>query len=64
MTPEQYVEAVMAGTADPIRACGKRDCASYANLVGIWLMWVAALLTMVTGWEYFVKSLPFLREDK
>ena len=64
MTPEQYTEAVMAGTADPIRACGNRDCASYANLIGIWLMWVAALLTVVTGWEYFVKSLPFLREDK
>ena len=26
--------------------------------------WLAALLTVVTGWEYFVKSLPFLREDK
>ena len=50
--------------AVPAPARGKHDCASYANLVGIWLMWVAALLTMVTGWEYFVKSLPFLREDK
>ena len=64
MTPEQYVEAVSAGLADPIRACGNRDCASYANLVGIWLLWLAAALTLVTGWEYFVKSLPFLREDK
>jgi CDP-diacylglycerol--glycerol-3-phosphate 3-phosphatidyltransferase len=63
MTPEQYTEAVAAGTADPIRACGKRDCASYANLVGIWLLWLAALLTAVTGWEYFSKSLPHLRED-
>ena len=64
MTPEQYAEAVTAGTADPIRACGNRDCASYANLAGIWLLWVAAVLTVVTGWEYFSKSLPFLREDK
>ena len=53
-----------AGLADPIRACGNRDCASYANLVGIWLLWLAALLTVVTGWEYFSKSLPFLRDDK
>ena len=64
MTPEQYAEAVTAGTADPIRACGNRDCASYANLAGIWLLWIAAFLTVVTGWEYFSKSLPFLREDK
>lgn len=64
MTPEQYAEAVTAGTADPIRACGKRDCASTANLVGLWLIWLAAALTAMTGWEYFRKSLPFLKEGK
>lgn len=64
MTPEQYADAVAAGLADPIRACGKGDCASYANLAGIWLLWLAALLTAVTGWEYFAKSLPHLREDQ
>jgi CDP-diacylglycerol--glycerol-3-phosphate 3-phosphatidyltransferase len=64
MTPTEYAEAVTAGLADPIRACGNRDCASYANLVGIWLLWLAALLTAVTGWEYFAKSLPHLRDEK
>ena len=64
MTPEQYVEAVMAGTADPVRACGSRDCASYANLAGIALLWLAGILTAVTGWEYFAKSLPYLRDTK
>ena len=63
MTTDQYAEAVTAGLADPIRACGNRDCASYANMVGIWLMWLAAGLTMLTGWEYFRKSLPYLRDD-
>lgn len=64
MTPTEYAEAVTAGIADPIRACGNRDCASYANLVGIWLLWLAALLTAVTGWEYFAKSRPHLRDEK
>jgi CDP-diacylglycerol--glycerol-3-phosphate 3-phosphatidyltransferase len=64
MTTDQYAEAVTAGLADPIRACGNRDCASYANLVGIVLLWVAAVLTLLTGWEYFSKSLPYLRDDK
>jgi CDP-diacylglycerol--glycerol-3-phosphate 3-phosphatidyltransferase len=64
MTTDQYAEAVSAGLADPIRACGNRDCASYANMVGIALMWIAAALTLLTGWEYFSKSLPYLREDK
>lgn len=64
MTPEQYAEAVTAGEADPVRACGKRDCASFANFIGLWLMWLAAILTALTGFEYYRKSLPFLREEK
>ena len=63
LTPEQHVAAVAAGEAEAIRTCGNRDCASYANLVGIWLLWFAAALTAMTGWEYFSKSLPYLRED-
>jgi CDP-diacylglycerol--glycerol-3-phosphate 3-phosphatidyltransferase len=63
MTPEQYVEAVNAGLADPIRACGKRDCASVANDAGLALIWIAAILTFVTGWDYFRKALPFLKDD-
>ncbi len=62
MTPNQYLEAVAAGNADPIRACGKRDCASFANYIGLILIWIAAALTAVTGLEYFRKSLPLLRE--
>ena len=61
------LEAALDGLyalADPVRACGNRDCASYANMVGIWLMWLAAALTVLTGWEYFSKSLPYLRDDK
>jgi CDP-diacylglycerol--glycerol-3-phosphate 3-phosphatidyltransferase len=64
MTPEQYTEAVMAGLADPIRACGKRDCASFANLLGFVLIWIAAGLTALTGFDYYMKSLPFLKDEK
>lgn len=63
MTPEQYADAVTAGLADPIRACGKRDCASVANDVGFVLLWIAAVLTFITGWDYFRKALPFLKDD-
>jgi CDP-diacylglycerol--glycerol-3-phosphate 3-phosphatidyltransferase len=64
MTPEQYTDAVAQGLADPIRACGKRDCASLAGDVGLLLMWVAAVLTAMTGWDYLQKALPFLRDDQ
>ncbi len=64
MTTEQYAEAVTAGLADPIRSCGQRDCASFANTIGLGLIWLAAALTFLTGWEYFSKALPYLREEK
>lgn len=63
MTPEQYAEAVSAGLADPVRACGNRDCASFANILGFVLIWIAAGLTALTGWDYFRKSAPFLRDE-
>jgi len=63
MTTEQYTQAVMAGLADPIRACGKQDCASYAKMIGLGLIWFAAILTVITGLEYFVKSIPYLRDE-
>ena len=64
MSPEAYAEAVSAGLADPIRACGRWECYSYANVLGLVLMWIAAILTAMTGLDYFVKSLPFLRDEK
>lgn len=64
MTPAEYASAVSAGLADPIRACGKRDCASLAGDVGLVLMWVAAALTAITGLDYFRKAQPFLRDEK
>ncbi|MBL8563311.1 MAG: CDP-diacylglycerol--glycerol-3-phosphate 3-phosphatidyltransferase [Gemmobacter sp.] len=62
MTPEQYAEAVSAGLADPIRTCGGRDCGAYATTVGLVLIWIAAVLTLITGWDYFRKALPHLKD--
>lgn len=64
MTTDQYASLVTQGLADPLRSCGARGCSSVATLVGLCLIWVAAALTLVTGWDYFRKSLPFLKDDK
>lgn len=61
-TVEQYADLVAKGLAAPIPFCGTKDCSSYATWAGLGLIWVAALLTAVTGWEYFRKSLPHLRD--
>ncbi len=63
LTPEAYADAVAQGMADPIRACGRRDCASLAGDAGLVLIWIAAALTAVTGWDYFRKALPHLRDE-
>ena len=31
---------------------------------GVVLLWIAAGLTLLTGWDYLNKSLPYLRDDK
>ena len=64
LTTEQYADLVTQGLADPIRSCGARGCSSYATMVGLVLIWVAAVLTLMTGWDYFRKSLPYLKDGK
>lgn len=64
LTAEEYAALVSQGLADPIRSCGARGCSSYATMVGLGLIWVAAVLTFMTGWDYFRKSLPYLKDDK
>lgn len=62
-TVEQYASLVAQGLADPIRSCGMRGCSSYATWAGLTLIWIAAAMTAVTGWDYFTKSLPHLKDD-
>ena len=38
--------------------------AGWATVAGIWVLWIAGGLTLVTGWDYFRKALPFLRGPK
>ncbi len=38
--------------------------ADLATQCGLLLIWIAAALTAWTGWDYFVKALPYLRESK
>ncbi len=34
----------------------------WTEILGVSLLWIAALLTAITGWDYFRKSLPYLQE--
>lgn len=30
---------------------------------GVTVLWIAAFLTLISGWDYFRKAMPYLRED-
>ena len=34
------------------------------SAIGLMLLWVAMWLTLVTGWDYFSKGLPYIREKE
>lgn len=35
----------------------------WSEFFGVGLLWVAAILTAITGWDYFRKALPYLEDD-
>lgn len=36
----------------------------YIWYAGLWLLWIAAVLTAITGIDYLLKALPFLKDDR
>lgn len=58
------VASILNGsTEDSLGLAWKYAGMEWSYYGGIALLWIAAGLTMITGWDYFVKALPFLRED-
>lgn len=35
----------------------------WAGLIGLWLLWFAAALTLITGIDYFSKAVPHLKDE-
>ncbi|SEQ14301.1 CDP-diacylglycerol--glycerol-3-phosphate 3-phosphatidyltransferase [Thalassovita taeanensis] len=35
----------------------------WSGNAGLILLWIAAVLTLITGWDYFRKAMPFLKDD-
>ncbi len=57
-------DAVLNGKmADEVGIVWKYHAMIWAGRAGLVLLWIAAALTAVTGWEYFRKAKPYLRDD-
>ncbi len=58
-------EGVMSGRiADEVGLLWLSHGRDIAGASGLALLWIAAALTLVTGWDYFRKALPHLKEDR
>ena len=53
-----------SGATDDMGLRWKFNAMVWSGNIGVGLLWVAAALTLITGYDYFAKSLPFLKDDK
>lgn len=64
LSPAEY-EAAIAGGAELGAPVWKAYMLEYwGKLLGIALLWIAGILTLVTGWDYLAKAMPYLREEE
>lgn len=59
------VGQVLAGDVpDEMGLIWKYNGMIWSWYIGIVLLWLATVLTLVTGWDYFAKSMPYLKGAK
>lgn len=56
-------DAIISGREEDIQGLRWKAVGMYwAGQIGVVLLWGAAVLTVLTGWDYFKKSMPYLKE--
>lgn len=63
MTPGDYDAALARGWEDFNPVWRVVQGGWVTGIAGIGLIWIAGLLTAVTGWDYYRKARPFLKEE-
>lgn len=59
----QLINEILVGNVEDLQGLRwKMAGMEWAGRIGLWLLWLAAALTLLTGWDYFRKALPFLKE--
>lgn len=62
---DEMVSAILAGDEPDRLGLGwKLTGAQWSGQIGLWLLWIAAALTAVTGIDYFRKAIPYLKDTK
>ena len=56
--------AIFAGDIEDLQGLRWKHAAmEWAGAIGLGLLWIAAGLTLVTGVDYLMKSIPFLKDE-
>ncbi|QFT61620.1 CDP-diacylglycerol--glycerol-3-phosphate 3-phosphatidyltransferase [Roseivivax halotolerans] len=59
------VTSILAGeTEDELGLAWRQTGMIWTGYLGLTLLWIAALLTAITGWDYFRKAVPHLKETR
>ncbi|MFD3189858.1 CDP-diacylglycerol--glycerol-3-phosphate 3-phosphatidyltransferase [Sedimentitalea sp. HM32M-2] len=59
----QLVDDILTGQVEDLHGLRwKLAGMDWTGRIGLWLLWLAAGLTLMTGWDYLRKALPFLKE--
>jgi cardiolipin synthase len=62
---QAMVDAVFAGSEPDLQGLRWKHAAmEWAGTIGLSLLWVAATLTLITGVDYLLKAMPYLKDDK
>ncbi|UWR16068.1 CDP-diacylglycerol--glycerol-3-phosphate 3-phosphatidyltransferase [Sulfitobacter sp. M368] len=62
---ETMIDAVLNGEEEDVLGLRwKLEGMEWAGWLGLWLLWIAAALTAITGFDYLRKALPHLREGQ
>ncbi|MEL6679426.1 MAG: CDP-diacylglycerol--glycerol-3-phosphate 3-phosphatidyltransferase, partial [Pseudomonadota bacterium] len=60
MTPDRYHAILDGAEQDTVGLLPLVMAGNYGFLAGLILLWLAAILTAITGWDYFRKAMPHL----
>lgn len=61
----QLVDDILSGRAEDVHGLRwKMTGMEWTGWIGLALLWLAAALTLITGWDYFRKAMPFLKEAR
>jgi CDP-diacylglycerol--glycerol-3-phosphate 3-phosphatidyltransferase len=62
---ETMISAILNGEEEDVLGLGwKLTGMEWSGRFGLWLLWIAAAMTAITGVDYLVKALPHLREGR